>query len=514
MDKDGHPVPSECQKTFFGEYYKSPEISELFEKLYSNIDGMGDQFVKHWSKVSKFFAENPYVVGYDLLNEPWPANYLKDKDIGIPHTNDVPHLQNLYQKLSKEIRMHDKRKIIMFEPSQIAWVLPDKDYDYSKTYPSLFTETPGSEGGAPSAYSAQEILNDHSYCSTDAKDNEKCKLQHQDFMKVRVEDAKKLDTGLIITEFGSCGNDMGCFYEVTNMANAADQYALSYSYWQYKPFHDFTCFLDQPEGMWVKNPDGSVSVQDIKVKALARSYPQKYQGKPHAVKFDPSNGSMTALFTLDLSIEHPTLIYGSQKYYYPPTKDSPTGARLSLTTPSNGKPSGCKDNSGIWFGDAKDAFVGKKIRHVRDNHWEVLAYPKNGMEKRTIINTIIYMTSEETVQNQQKLLAGNGSGFYYELEDLPEQQAHMVKFDITQIYEKGLRLTVANRTRDGTFLKGCLIEKKQICIADAWRIRVNEIVLENKETGEVLWKESLHGLHGHHVIFRESPRRMLTKIEI
>ncbi len=31
---------------------------------------MFDEFVNYWDVVSKYFANNKYVIGYDLLNEP------------------------------------------------------------------------------------------------------------------------------------------------------------------------------------------------------------------------------------------------------------------------------------------------------------------------------------------------------------------------------------------------------------------------------------------------------------
>lgn len=31
---------------------------------------MFEEYIKYWDIVSKFFATNKYVIGYDLLNEP------------------------------------------------------------------------------------------------------------------------------------------------------------------------------------------------------------------------------------------------------------------------------------------------------------------------------------------------------------------------------------------------------------------------------------------------------------
>ena len=70
-DADGNPLLEDCQKTTFFKYYLMPESVSLFDKLYDNKEGMQDAFIEYWTVVSKRFANNKYVVGYDPLNEPW-----------------------------------------------------------------------------------------------------------------------------------------------------------------------------------------------------------------------------------------------------------------------------------------------------------------------------------------------------------------------------------------------------------------------------------------------------------
>ena len=77
-DSDGNPLLEDCQKTSFFLYYAMPETVSLFNKLYDNKDGMQDQFIKYWATVAQKFAKNPYVIGYDPLNEPWPSTIFAD----------------------------------------------------------------------------------------------------------------------------------------------------------------------------------------------------------------------------------------------------------------------------------------------------------------------------------------------------------------------------------------------------------------------------------------------------
>lgn len=56
-----------------------------FSRLYKNIDGIQDKFLAFWDVVSKRFAKNPYVIGYDPINEPFPADFYEDPTIVTEH---------------------------------------------------------------------------------------------------------------------------------------------------------------------------------------------------------------------------------------------------------------------------------------------------------------------------------------------------------------------------------------------------------------------------------------------
>jgi len=51
--------------------------------LYDNIDGLQDKFLAYWDVVAEAFAENPYVVGYDPINEPFPSNYFLEPSLVV-----------------------------------------------------------------------------------------------------------------------------------------------------------------------------------------------------------------------------------------------------------------------------------------------------------------------------------------------------------------------------------------------------------------------------------------------
>jgi endoglycosylceramidase len=55
-------------------FYNTPEAVSGFERLYHNIDGFQDKFFMFWEKVLDTLKGNPYVLGYDVLNEPALSN--------------------------------------------------------------------------------------------------------------------------------------------------------------------------------------------------------------------------------------------------------------------------------------------------------------------------------------------------------------------------------------------------------------------------------------------------------
>jgi len=61
--------------------YTAPEVASAFSSLYTNEDGLLDKMFSFWTEVADRFSKNPNVIGYDILNEPWPANMYYDASL-------------------------------------------------------------------------------------------------------------------------------------------------------------------------------------------------------------------------------------------------------------------------------------------------------------------------------------------------------------------------------------------------------------------------------------------------
>jgi endoglycosylceramidase len=105
LDENGLPLIEECVKTFFIKYYTAPEVCSSFERLYQNTEGVLDKFADFWVAVGKKFSTNPYVIGYDPLNEPWPANFYKDWSLFYSQAKfDSEYLFPLLKRIHNSIR--------------------------------------------------------------------------------------------------------------------------------------------------------------------------------------------------------------------------------------------------------------------------------------------------------------------------------------------------------------------------------------------------------------------------
>lgn len=318
-DENGNPLLSACVQHSFYKMYLSPETNSLFEQLYHNVDGLQDKFVAYWEQVHNVFATNPYILGYDLLNEPWPGNFYANPSLLLPGHLDRNYLQPMYTRLADMMRNRTLNATMLFEPVQFGDVM---SLFGGISFKVGFTAPPGSSNPL------NALLNDHSYCcemsynackggEPTLKDAQTtCASFNRRKVLKRKEDAERLQVGLIISEFGACFDTEACAAEIGAVTGAADEALASWAYWQYKGFGDFTTFtaaLGLQEGLFYPNS----TVQATKVKALARTYAQATQGVPLWMYFNPASSAFAFQYSLNKAVPAPTQIYYNAEYSYP-----------------------------------------------------------------------------------------------------------------------------------------------------------------------------------------------------
>jgi endoglycosylceramidase len=68
----------------WGNYYFSYDVSYTFNDLYTNRYGLRDKFKNYWIQVARTFAGNQYVLGYEIINEPFAGSLYKNPLVMIP----------------------------------------------------------------------------------------------------------------------------------------------------------------------------------------------------------------------------------------------------------------------------------------------------------------------------------------------------------------------------------------------------------------------------------------------
>ena len=83
-DENDDYLLEDWQQRFFAYYYTSKESFTAFDALYKNKNGLQDRFVDYWNVTSQALAANPYVVGFDPLNEPFVGKFFTEPKLAVP----------------------------------------------------------------------------------------------------------------------------------------------------------------------------------------------------------------------------------------------------------------------------------------------------------------------------------------------------------------------------------------------------------------------------------------------
>ena len=77
---------------------------------------MKNKFLDYWDVVSTKFASNPFIIGYDPLNEPFFGNPFRDPLNAMPGYFDKHVLAPLFTLVNERYETNDPTYINWFEP--------------------------------------------------------------------------------------------------------------------------------------------------------------------------------------------------------------------------------------------------------------------------------------------------------------------------------------------------------------------------------------------------------------
>jgi len=307
--KGAGKVLGNCAKYSWAEYYSTYDCSYAFDALY-NASGSSSGLLQAWSDfwvhLAEEFKDNEFVLGYELINEPWAGDVFAKPVLFIPGVADRERLQPAYDVLANAIRAVDDTTLLFF--AAVTW---------DDIFPVGFTAPPGGDVQAPKSVFAY-----HFY--------EPPQLTVEPYFEQRMNDARRLAVGSMLTEFQRPTNDdddMESDPAFATMA-AADQYLQSWSMWQLKTYCKVTnesIASDSQHGAFGFNGNCNVdylwdSNGVINTNAslkLARTYALAVAGNTTAMNFDPSSANFTLRYTIDTFSIVPTVVFIHEQLQYP-----------------------------------------------------------------------------------------------------------------------------------------------------------------------------------------------------
>lgn len=292
--------------------YFTPQVSEAFDNLWAAGPGtVWDGHRDAWKAVAARWRDQPYSMGYDLLNEPWAGleypTCIMPPQIGCPMT-DQNEIQPFFEHTIEGIRSVDPNNIVWIEPQLLAG---------GTGSPTGFQPI---EGETQLGYSV------HNYCPLTALaqsaelglpvplpvgPQDTCEdFEASNFTQSRAT-SERIGAVELITEFGA-SDDLVLLERVTRLA---DQNLVGWQYWHYKNWADPTTQSQGSgqQGLFTNDADlGSVKLD--KLKQLERTYPRATAGDPLELSFDSTTAVFSYRYTARCTAG-PTEIYVPALHY-------------------------------------------------------------------------------------------------------------------------------------------------------------------------------------------------------
>src|SRR5881392_1659959 len=113
-------LPAQPQTGFPGNYLVQPALNRAFDHFWNDDAGVQDHYAAASRHVAERFRDDGAVLGYDLLNEPWPGTGWQQcaNPEGCP-VFDEGVFAAFYERTLKALRAGDQRHLAFYEPNVI-----------------------------------------------------------------------------------------------------------------------------------------------------------------------------------------------------------------------------------------------------------------------------------------------------------------------------------------------------------------------------------------------------------
>lgn len=263
---------------------------------YTRHKDLQDHYILAWQKVLERFKSNPYVIGYDLMNEPWGGDIVK-----VYLTGDFERVQlaAFYERVIPALRTVEPNKYLFFEPT-----------------PSPVTS--GSPSNLGKVNGTNLVYAPHCYpydTHEGAGYTAKARKQFKDWERERIKEAKMHgNIPIMCGEFGLSPNQEGFADHLNDFNTAFDRNQWHWTYWS------------NDKGGW--SPLNEDRTETAILPFLIRTYPKATAGRINNFSFDPDSKIFKMTFKSMSSIGKPSEIFVPRRYY-------PSGYNLVVSGTTN-----------------------------------------------------------------------------------------------------------------------------------------------------------------------------------
>ncbi|MFN8267619.1 MAG: cellulase family glycosylhydrolase [Chitinophagales bacterium] len=252
----------------------------------SNKD-LQEHYILMWQKVAERFKNNPNVIGYDLMNEPWGGDLIK---VFVTGEFERYQLSAFYKRLIPALRSVEPNKYLFFEPTPapVTFGMPSNLSKISDTRSSAKIVY------APHCY-PYDTHEGQGYTATS-------KSQLKDWERERVKEIKLHGNAPLLTgEFGLSPHQAGFADYLTDFNAMSDRNLWHWAYWS------------NDKGGW--SPLNGDRTETAILPHLIRTYPKATAGKLESFSFDVNTKIFTMTFTSNTTISKPTEIFIPNRFY-------------------------------------------------------------------------------------------------------------------------------------------------------------------------------------------------------
>ncbi|MCL4449600.1 MAG: cellulase family glycosylhydrolase [Actinobacteria bacterium] len=302
-------------------YITSKALWAAYSHFWNNnvVGNLQGNYDRVWAEIASRLKNNPWVLGYDLFNEPFSHLLLSASPAS--HQAFDTQLECFYTGTAYAGTIAATAASASCPPGdpplglipQIRSVDPNHMIFYE---PDIFTGT-AFENYIGKMNFANLVLNFHNYCP--ARDNNgnpdnnalcgppeaETFLHH---FKERPLDATPAQPGgpaWFMSEFGATKDTV----DLARMTSLADQYLIGWTYWAWKYYNDPTGSKDEA----LASPSGKLYP---KYKVLDQTYAQAVAGIPTSMSFNQTNSDFELSYTSNPSATSPTVIFVPVSVHY------------------------------------------------------------------------------------------------------------------------------------------------------------------------------------------------------